>query len=119
MATSVKQFHEEEQIGKTYDLQVARRLFRYLKPYVKLLIPALILTLLLNLLGILQPKFTQYAIDWYILPLTTSHPVVWTLLKLILWRTTISLSLFATGYILAQFLRFVFSYFQAVLLNSV
>src|SRR5215467_4226497 len=102
MATSVKQFHEEEQIGKTYDLQVARRLLRYLKPYVRLLIPALILTLLLNLLGILQPKFTQYAVDWFIVP-----------------RTTKGLNLFALVYLLAQFLRFVFSYFQVVLLNSV
>jgi hypothetical protein len=44
MSTSVKQFHEEEQIGKTYDFQVARRLLRYLKPYLKLLFPALVLT---------------------------------------------------------------------------
>ncbi|MDT5121167.1 MAG: hypothetical protein QOC96_649, partial [Acidobacteriota bacterium] len=34
MATAVKQFHEEEAIGKTYDWRVARRLLRYLKPYV-------------------------------------------------------------------------------------
>src|SRR5256885_2100265 len=71
MSTAVKQFHEEEQIGKTYDWQVARRLLRYLKPYVRLLIPALILTLLLNLLGILQPLFTEWTIDGYILPRTT------------------------------------------------
>src|SRR5215207_9369339 len=68
MATAVKQFHEEEAIGKTYDWQVARRLMRYLKPYVRALLPALVLTLILNLLRILQPKFTQYAIDWYITP---------------------------------------------------
>ncbi len=102
MSTTVKQFHEEEQIGKTYDLQVARRLLRYLRPYVKLLIPALILTLILNLLGILQPKFTQYAIDWYIIP-----------------KKTDGVTLFALVYLGAQFFRFVFSYFQAVLLNTV
>ncbi len=102
MATAVKQFHEEEQIGKTYDWQVARRLLRYLKPYIKLLVPALVLTLFLNLLGILQPKFTQYAIDWYIIP-----------------RHTNGLTLFVMLYVLAQLLRFVFSYFQAVLLNTV
>ena len=68
MSTAVKQFHEEEAIGKTYDFQVARRLLRYLRPYLRLLIPALLLTFVLNLLGILQPKFTQYAIDWHILP---------------------------------------------------
>ncbi len=68
MSAAVQKFHEEEEIGKTYDFQVARRLLRYLKPYVRMLMPALILTLLLNLLGTLPPKFAQYAIDWYILP---------------------------------------------------
>src|SRR4028119_2441331 len=68
MATAVRQFHEEEAIGKTYDSQLARRLLRYLRPYLRLLVPALLLTLALNGLRVLQPKFTQYAIDWYILP---------------------------------------------------
>jgi len=102
MSTAVKQFHEEEAIGKTYDFQVARRLLRYLKPYVRLLIPALVFTLLLNLLGTLQPKFTQYAIDWYILP-----------------RKTQGITLFALVYVGVQLGRFIFSYFQSVLLNSV
>ena len=102
MSTAVKQFHEEEAIGKTYDLQVARRLLRYLKPYVRLLVPALILTLLLNLLGILQPKFTQYAIDWFIIP-----------------RVTTGITVFALAFVGVQLVRFVFSYFQTVLLNSI
>src|SRR5688572_23073826 len=102
MSTAVKQFHEEEAIGKTYDFQVARRLLRYLRPYVRLLIPALFFTLALNLLGVLQPKFTQYAIDWYILP-----------------RTTDGLSLLVILYVGVQFFRLVFSYFQAILLNSI
>ena len=102
MSTAVKQFHEEEAIGKTYDFQVARRLLTYLRPYLRMLIPALVLTLVLNLLGILQPKFTQYAIDWYILPGKAEG-----LMLLV--------GLFAG----VQFLRFVFSYLQAVLLNTV
>lgn len=102
MSTTVKQFHEEETIGKTYDFQVARRLLRYLKPYIKLLIPALILTLALNLLGTLQPKFTEYAIDWHIIP-----------------KNTNGLTLFVLVYFATQFLRMVFSYFQVVLLNTV
>src|SRR5713226_9209170 len=102
MSTAVKQFHEEEAIGKTYDFQIARRLLRYLKPYARLLVPALILTLALNLLGILQPKFTQYAIDWYILP-----------------RKTDGLILLVALYVGVQLFRLVFSYFQALLLNSV
>src|SRR5438132_13161725 len=102
MSTAVKQFHEEEAIGKTYDWQIARRLMRYLKPYVRLLVPALVLTLTLNLLGILQPKFTQYAIDWYILP-----------------RKTDGLMLLVLLFICVQFLRFVFAYLQAILINTV
>src|SRR3989454_5592515 len=102
MSTAVKQFHEEEAIGKTYDWQIARRLLRYLKPYLRLLIPALGLTLVLNLLGTLQPKFTQYAIDWFIIPKKIDY-----------------LTLFVMIYLGTQFLRLVFSYFQSVLLNSV
>ncbi|HLN99700.1 MAG TPA: ABC transporter ATP-binding protein [Pyrinomonadaceae bacterium] len=102
MATAVKQFHEEEAIGKTYDFQVARRLLRYLRPYLRLLFPALLLTFALNLLGILQPKFTEYAIDWYILP-----------------RKSSGLGLLVALYVGVQLLRFVFSYFQALLLNTV
>jgi ATP-binding cassette subfamily B multidrug efflux pump len=102
MSSAVKQFHEEEAIGKTYDFRVARRLLRYLRPYLRLLIPALFLTLALNLLGILQPKFTQYAIDWYILP-----------------EQFAGLELLVILYAGSHLLRFVFSYFQALLLNTV
>jgi ATP-binding cassette subfamily B protein len=102
MSTTAKQFHEEEAIGKTYDLQVARRLLRYLRPYMKMLGIALVFTLILNLLGILPPKFTQYAIDWHILP-----------------RNTNGLTLLVLLYAGALFARFVLSYFQAVLLNTI
>src|ERR1051325_3196220 len=102
MSTAVQKFHEEEAIGKTYDWQIAKRLLRYLKPYVRLLLPALVLTLILNLLGVMQPKFTQYAIDWFILP-----------------KTTNGLNLFVLAFFGVQVFRFVASYFQSVLLNSV
>ena len=102
MSTAVQKFHEEEAIGKTYDWQVAKRLLRYLKPYVRLLFPALVLTLILNLLGVMQPKFTQYAIDWFIVP-----------------KRTKGLNLFVLAFFGVQVFRFVASYFQSVLLNSV
>ncbi|HEX7997724.1 MAG TPA: ABC transporter ATP-binding protein [Pyrinomonadaceae bacterium] len=107
MATAVKQFHEEEAIGKTYDFRVARRLFGYLRPYVRSLVPALLFTLVLNLLGILQPKFTQWAIDWYIIP-GQSDPNKFSGLK---WL--------ALALVLLLFFRFLLSYFQEVLLNTV
>src|SRR5918993_1273424 len=102
MSIAAKQFHEEEAIGKTYDFQVARRLLRYLKPYLRMLMPALVLTFALDLLGILQPKFTQYAIDWHILP-----------------RSADGLMLLVGLFAGVQFLRLVFSYLQTVLLNTV
>ncbi|HKZ81349.1 MAG TPA: ABC transporter ATP-binding protein [Pyrinomonadaceae bacterium] len=102
MSTAVKQFHEEEAIGKTYDFQVTRRLLRYLKPYKRLLVPALALTLSLNLLGVLQPKFTQYAIDWYILPGKAEGVI-----------------LLVALFVGVQVLRLIFSYLQTVLLNTV
>src|SRR5438105_12342604 len=102
MSTAVKEFHEEEAIGKTYDFQIARRLLRYLRPYVRLLIPALVFTLLLNLLGTLQPLFTKYSFDWFIIP-----------------RVTTGITLFALAYVASQLLRFIFSYFQSVMLNSI
>lgn len=132
MATAAKQFHEEEAIGKTYDWKVARRLLRYLKPYVRILVPALALTLLLNLLGILQPMFTKWAIDWYIIPArldpskivglkwavdqhlipTHSSPnVIGGLIGGLKWLGLIFLG--------TKLLQFLFSYFQEVMLNSV
>ncbi|HEU4713770.1 MAG TPA: ABC transporter ATP-binding protein [Pyrinomonadaceae bacterium] len=102
MSTAVKQFHEEEAIGKTYDFQVARRLLSYLKPYRRLLVGAIVFTLALNWLATLQPKFTQWAIDWYIVPGTTE-----------------GLGLLVALYLGSQVLRLVFSYFQSILVNSV
>src|SRR5712691_9600694 len=119
MSAAVKQFHEEEAIGKTYDFQVARRLLRYLRPYLRLLVPALVLTLLLNLLVILQPQFTQWAIDGYILPRTTVAAVPLTFGQHFLGSFRMSIMLFALLYLGVQFIRFVFSYFQVVLLNTI
>jgi ATP-binding cassette subfamily B protein len=107
MSTAVKKFHEEEAIGKTYDARVARRLLGYLRPYVKALVPAILFTLALNSLTVLQPKFTQWAIDWYIIP-AKSDPSKLSGLK---WLALLLLAVMVV--------RFVLSYFQEVLLNTV
>ena len=119
MSTAFKQFHEEEAIGKTYDFQVARRLLRYLKPYLRLLVPALFLTLLLNLLVILQPQFTQWAIDGFILPHTTVALVPLVFRENFLGPFQMSITSFALLYLGVQLARFVFSYFQVVFLNTI
>jgi ATP-binding cassette subfamily B protein len=102
MSTTVQKFHEEEAIGKTYDLRLARRLLKYLRPYVGSLVPALILTLVANGLGVLQPKFIEYAIDNGIMK--KSMDVL----------TLVALAFFAT-----KLLQFLVAYFQTVLLETV
>ncbi|HVF57001.1 MAG TPA: ABC transporter ATP-binding protein [Pyrinomonadaceae bacterium] len=102
MSTAVKQFHEEEAIAKGYDAGSARRLLRYLKPYKRLIIPALLLTLVANGFGVIEPKFFQYAIDWYIVP-----------------RNLSGLHWLALAFLVVKLLQLVVSYYQAVLVQSV
>src|SRR5215210_6873158 len=101
MATAVQQFHEEEAIGKL-DRGSARRLLGYLRPYKRLIVPALLLTLFANGLGVVQPKFFQWAIDWYIIP-----------------GDLRGLSLIALAFLVVKLLQLVVSYLQTVLLQSV
>jgi ATP-binding cassette subfamily B protein len=102
MSAAVAKYHEEEAIGKTYDLRLARRLLKYLRPYVGSLVPALVLTLVANGLGVLQPKFIEYAID---------HGIMQKSLSVLDWV--------ALAFLLAKFLQFVVAYFQTVLLETV
>ncbi|MGI9036333.1 MAG: ABC transporter ATP-binding protein [Pyrinomonadaceae bacterium] len=102
MSEDTKKNREEESIGKTYDFRVARRLFRYLKPYWHIVAVALVMTLALNILGSLQPWFTKHAIDDYITPQQTDG----------LW-------IFALLFLGLFVFRFLFSYLQEVLLNIV
>jgi ATP-binding cassette subfamily B protein len=96
------QIQDEEPIGKTYDFKVATRLLSYLRPYRGTVLFALLLTLLTNTLISLQPRFTQWAVDDYIVP-----------------RNTDGLYLFAFMFFLVFLFRFLFSYLQEVLLNTV
>ncbi len=102
MSDEAKKHNEEEAIGKTYDFSIAKRLLRYLKPYWKLAAVALVLTLLTNVLGSLQPWFTKTAVDDFITPKQTEG----------LW-------LFALMFFGLFLFRFTFSYLQEILLNRV
>jgi ATP-binding cassette subfamily B protein len=102
MSEEAKKFHEEEEIGKTYDLRVIRRLMRYLKPYWHIAAVALVLTLLSNILLSLQPRFTQSAVDDFIVPKNADG--IW---------------LFAFAFFGLFLFRFIFSYFQEILVNNV
>lgn len=102
MSSEFDKYHEEEKIGKTYDFRVAKRLLRYLRPYWKLVVVALTLTLLSNALFSTQGYFTKVAVDDFIVP-----------------RQTDGVILFATAFFGVFFFRFIFSYVQEVLLNMV
>ena len=102
MSEEVKKYHEEESMGKSYDLRVARRLIRYLKPYWRLAAAALLLTLLTNILISTQPYFTKMAVDDFITPKRTDG--IW---------------LFALAFFGVFLFRFIFSYVQEILLNNV
>ncbi|MBK9215064.1 MAG: ABC transporter ATP-binding protein [Chloracidobacterium sp.] len=102
MSEEVRKYHEEDEIGKTYDLRVARRLLRYLRPYWAMAAGALGLTLATNILISTQPYFTKMAVDDYITPKQVDG--VW---------------LFALAFFGVFLFRFIFSYAQEVLLNNV
>ena len=102
MSDEVDKYHEEEKIGKTYDLRVVKRLLRYLKPYWHLVAMALTLTLVTNVLVSLQPLFTKIAVDDFITPKVTDG--IW---------------LFALAFFGVFLFRFLFSYTQEILLNKV
>jgi ATP-binding cassette subfamily B multidrug efflux pump len=102
VSEEVRKYHEEEEIGKTYDLRVVKRLIRYLKPYWPTVAAALTLTLLTNILVSTQPYFTKVAVDDFITPKNTDG--IW---------------LFALAFFGVFLFRFIFSYVQEVLLNHV
>lgn len=102
MSDEVKKYHEEDVIGKTYDLRIVRRLVGYLRPYWHLAAIALALTFLTNVLISTQPYFTKVAVDDFITPGRTDG--IW---------------LFALTFFGVFLFRFIFSYIQEVLLNTV
>ncbi|MEP6849418.1 MAG: ABC transporter ATP-binding protein [Acidobacteriota bacterium] len=102
MSEEASKYHEEDAIGKTYDFRVAKRLARYLRPYWKLVVAALVLTLLTNLLMSTQPYFTKVAVDNFITPKRVDG--IW---------------LFALAFFAVFLFRFIFSYVQEILLNNV
>lgn len=102
MSEEVRQYHEEAAIGKTYDLRIAKRLLKYLRPYWKLAAAALLLTILTNGLISTQPYFTKVAVDDFIEPKNLDG--IW---------------LFAFAFFGVFLFRFIFSYIQEILLNKV
>ena len=57
---------QEEILGKAYDARLMKRLIRYLKPYTKWVVIAIILTIGVAMLSTIRPYLTKIAIDNYI-----------------------------------------------------
>ncbi|MBV9240624.1 MAG: ABC transporter ATP-binding protein [Acidobacteria bacterium] len=102
MPDDAQKYHEEDAIGTTYDLRIAMRLVRYVKPYWGYATAALTLTLVTNILISTQPYFTKMAVDDYITPKRVDG--IW---------------LFALAFFAVFLLRFIFSYAQEIMLNNV
>ncbi len=103
--------HEEEQLGKIYDAKAARRLFRYLAPYKRLVVIALLLTAGLNIVRQIGPLLTKWAIDDYVAPAAAGAMKFDTAFDGITWL--------ALAYIGSLALTLAVGYFQDVLLNTI
>lgn len=64
-------YPEEEILGKAYDSRIMRRLLKYAKPYMRYLILALVLIILITLLKLINPYIIKNSIDKSINPIKT------------------------------------------------
>ena len=67
--------HEEEVGGPVYDQRLARRLLRYLRPYWREVLLAVLLLAAISLLEVAGPYLTKVAIDRYVKPVTGATPL--------------------------------------------
>jgi ATP-binding cassette subfamily B protein len=58
--------HQEESLGKAYDLRLIRRLWRYIRPYKRLFFFAMLLLPIQQAFGLAQPYLMKIGIDQYI-----------------------------------------------------
>lgn len=104
-------FREEEALGKVYDSRLARRLFRYLRPYRGLVIIAGLLTLPVAPLAALGPKLFEIAVDRYFVPALHNELAKSTAVRDLLWVSLLYLATLALG--------FAFQYFQVRVMQKV
>ena len=72
-------YMEEGKLGKPYDLRLMKRLTRYAYPYNKVILLALVLSMLITLMDLSLPYLSKIAIDRYIL--ATWYRVNWASLE--------------------------------------
>jgi ATP-binding cassette, subfamily B, multidrug efflux pump len=104
-------FREEEALGKVYDSRLARRLFRYLRPYRNWVIIAGLLTLPVAPLAALGPKIFEIAVDRYIVPALHNQLPLAEGVRGLGWMSLLFLATLALG--------FAFQYFQVRVMQRV
>jgi ATP-binding cassette subfamily B protein len=90
---------------------VARRLLRYLKPYRRLVVISLSLTVVLNLVRQVGPLLTKWAIDDYVAPAASG--------AMRLDSAFNGIALLALAYLVSLAVTLSVGYFQDVLLNTI
>ncbi|ACK41958.1 MULTISPECIES: ABC transporter ATP-binding protein [Dictyoglomus] len=67
----MKEYYEEEILGKAYDSRIMRRLLKYAKPYLRYILFALLLIILVTVLKLVNPYIIKNSIDKSINPIET------------------------------------------------
>lgn len=70
--------------GQAVDVNLLRRIFRYVKPYRRIFVWSIILTLLLAVLAPLRPLLIEYTLDKYILENDSSGLMIMSVIMIIL-----------------------------------
>ena len=104
-------FREEEALGKVYDSHLARRLFRYLRPYRGWVAIAALLTLPVAPLAALGPKLFEIAVDRYFVPVLHDQIATAVAVRGLGWISLAYLATLALG--------FAFMYFQVRVMQKV
>ena len=104
-------FREEEALGKVYDSRLARRLFRYLRPYRGWVALAALLTLPVAPLAALGPYLFEIAVDRYFVP-SLHHQITRE-------AAVLGLGWISLAYLATLALGFAFMYFQVRVMQKV
>jgi ATP-binding cassette subfamily B protein len=104
-------FREEEALGKVYDSRLARRLFRYLRPYRGLVTVAALLTIPVAPLAAMGPKLFEIAVDRYFVPVLHGQITRMAAVQGLGWISLL--------YLVTLVLGFAFMYFQVQVMQKV
>jgi ATP-binding cassette, subfamily B, multidrug efflux pump len=104
-------FREEEALGKVYDSRLAKRLFRYLRPYRSWVAIAALLTIPVAPLAAVGPWLFERAVDLYIVP-SIHHQIPQA-------EAVRGLGWTSLAYLATLVLGFAFMYFQVRVMQKV